>query len=202
MEADGNRYTKQATNRRIAAHEHFSESQRLEKELEAFIAHLPANERYSQKNLELRAYSRRLPRFIMTHIWWHQCHCVLLRDLILDPMGPTAIRVSQLAGENGLSQSRARCLLHAIGTAEAFASLLDLQGEMCMLDMEMAHCAFTAAEILLYSDDNTRTSVALTREGVLQHASACLQQTRQLLLMYPTISAMVRPDSWLAAHLC
>ncbi|KAI6780259.1 uncharacterized protein J7T54_003038 [Emericellopsis cladophorae] len=185
------RYLKKASSPKMATDAQWSELQRLEKELNAFMAHLPPNERYSQKNLELRAYSPRLSRYVMTHVWWHHCYSILFRELALNPRDHGTIRIRELIGEMGIEGCRTKCLAHAQSIADIFSSLHDLGGDACILDMEMAHCALSSAEILMQSASSTVSQVAISRDETLHKVSTCLRLAEGLWPMFPAISEMV-----------
>ncbi|KAJ5263520.1 hypothetical protein N7478_011125 [Penicillium angulare] len=167
-----------------------SDSHNLEHELEIFSSNLPDGERYSQKSLELRSFSPRLPRFIMTHVWWHQAHCQLFRGTLSTSHVFPESYINKL-GPEALHESRKKCLHHAHSICAIFASLLALEGDTWTLDYEMAECAYTAAEILLTSDITLQNQLGFTRNQMTEGAAVCLRLMKNLQQMYPYLSTMI-----------
>lgn len=140
----------------------------------------------------MRAFSPRLPRFVMTHVWWNLCHCHLFRCFV--PTVPHAFnkRLADCFDEQNVAQYQKRCLEHAITAALIFTSVRDLNSDTCILDLDMATCAWKTAEILLLSDESTRRHLGLEHADVLRHASVCLAFAQSMVGMYPTIEPLVR----------
>lgn len=165
---------------------------RLEEDLLAFQSRLPGHERYSQKTLSLRAFSPRLARFVMTHTWWHVCHCQLYRCLLPTIPETFSQRLFNIFGETAVAGYQNKCLEHAISAVSILTSFLELERDPCTFDMDMAECAFKIAEILLLSSESTRAQMGIGHAEILHHATGCLRFAESMLEMYPAIAPLVR----------
>jgi hypothetical protein len=148
-------------------------------ELDAFEARLPLSFRWSEANLRLRAYSPRLGIFIMTHVWWQQCHCDLYRlwisgtrEALPEPL------VSQM-NPDFVSHSRRQCYDHARTMADMFAQLLALGNEMPVMDLDLPVCAYQTAKLLYHGFKNSAAELVITAESVEELARVCLRIVKQ-----------------------
>ncbi|OIW30117.1 hypothetical protein CONLIGDRAFT_654412 [Coniochaeta ligniaria NRRL 30616] len=155
-------------------------SAELAAELEAFEARLPLSFRWSEANLRLRAYSPRLGIFIMTHVWWQQCHCDLHRLWITgtkEALSPPL--VGQMSADF-VSHCRRRCYDHARTMADMFAQLLALGNEMPVMDLDLPVCAYQTAKLLYHGFKNGAAELSgMTAESVEELARVCLRIVRQ-----------------------
>ncbi|KIW23722.1 uncharacterized protein PV07_11900 [Cladophialophora immunda] len=168
-----------------------SRFQNLEKDLETFVSRLPPGEQFSERNLALRAYSPRLPRYVMTHIWWHQCHCQLFRGTIPALGEPLPQDYLDHLGADASHEQQVKCLLHAHTIAEIFSSLLEIEGGTWTLEYEMAECAHSATEVLLVSDTTHRDRLGISAEDIVRDVTICLRLIRQMSHMYPAVTPMI-----------
>jgi hypothetical protein len=191
------RYTKRLIN--MKTEPNTGDYLRLEGDLSDFQSRLPGHERYSQKTLALRAFSPRLARFVMTHVWWHVCHCQLFRPLLPTIHETFSQKLADALGEALVSEYQRKCLEHALHAVSIMSALRTLNNDVCILEMDMAECAFKVSEILLLSSEATRGLLGLGRAEILQSASVCLQFTESMLDMYPTLEPLVS-DAFKWAH--
>lgn len=164
----------------------------LEKQLDAFASKLPPAEVFSEKNLRLRTYSRALPRYVMTHIWWHQCHCDLFRCLIpgLQESFPPST-LAQLEPVFVIDE-RSKCVKHARAIAEICALVLDLDCDVLILGIDMAECAAQAARILCCGwYINIGGIMMPSLEEFTVQANCCLSLIKRLREIYPAVSSIV-----------
>lgn len=185
------RYTKRLVKLTLEPSVAYTEFLRLEKQLETFQARLPEFERFSRKSLSLRVFFPRLSRWVMTHVWWHVCHCQLFRCVI--PAIPQTFSqgLADILGENLTLDYERRCLEHAISVASIFSLLREMTADTCVLDMDMAECALKASEILLLSRESIKHLLGVSQADVLQHASVCLQLAESMVEMYPAVAPIV-----------
>ncbi|KAH8908572.1 hypothetical protein BR93DRAFT_925667 [Coniochaeta sp. PMI_546] len=154
-------------------------SAELAAELEAFETRLPLSFRWSEANLRLRAYSPRLGIFIMTHVWWQQCHCDLYRLWITgtkEALPPPL--VGQMNAEF-VSHCRRQCYDHARTMADMFAQLLALGNEIPVMDLDLPVCAYQTARLLYHGFKNSAAELSMTAESVEELARVCLRIVRQ-----------------------
>ncbi|KIX99964.1 uncharacterized protein Z520_04602 [Fonsecaea multimorphosa CBS 102226] len=165
-----------------------SRFQSLEKDLETFVSRLPPGEQFSERNLALRAYSPRLPRYVMTHIWWNHCHCQLFRGTI-PALGESLPQeyLDHLGLDVGFEQ-QVKCLLHAQTIAQILSSLLEIEGGTWALEYEMAECAHSATEVLLAIDASQRARLGISTEDIVRDVTVCLELIRYMSGMYPAIT--------------
>lgn len=154
-------------------------SAELAAELDAFEARLPLSFRWSEANLRLRSYSPRLGIFIMTHIWWQQCHCDLYRLWITgtkEALQPPL--VAQMSLEF-VSHCRRQCYDHARTMADMFAQLLALGSELPVMDLDLPVCAYQTAKLLYHGFKTGAAELSMTAESVKELATVCLRIVRQ-----------------------
>ncbi|KAB5545532.1 fungal-specific transcription factor domain-containing protein [Coniochaeta sp. 2T2.1] len=154
-------------------------SAELAAELEAFEARLPLSFRWSEANLRLRAYSPRLGIFIMTHVWWQQCHCDLYRLWITGTKEALPPSLITQMSPDFVSHCRRQCYDHARTMADMFAQLLALGNEIPVMDLDLPVCAYGTARLLYHGFKNGATEMSMTRESVEELARVCLRIVRQ-----------------------
>ncbi|KAI0471560.1 hypothetical protein GGR56DRAFT_77540 [Xylariaceae sp. FL0804] len=152
----------------------------LEQELSGFNDHLPASFKFSESNLQLRAYSPRLCVYIMIHVWWRQCHCDLYRIVL------TGLREAlPRSGINRLepqfvSYCARHCLEHALAMADIFEHVLSLDGGLPVTDLDLPVCAYQCARMLYFAYQTNSGDVQLTADEVHKHANRCLQIAKSM----------------------
>lgn len=152
----------------------------LDAELDAFEARMPQSFRWSEGNLRLRTYSPRLGIFVMTHVWWRQCHLDLYRLFLpgLKEALPPAL-LAQL-DPGFVAEGRRRCYEHAKATADMFAQLLGLGSSASpVTDLDLPGCAFQCARVLYHGLQTVGTGMGFTTDSVRELAGVCLQVARQ-----------------------
>lgn len=127
----------------------------------------------------------------MTHVWWHVCHCQLFRCLLPTIPQTFSQRLAGCFNEALMAEYQTKCLDHAVSAALIFAALSEINSDTCILDSDMAECAFKAAEILLLSSESTAHRAGISQAEILQHASTCLSLAQSMLAMYPAIGPLV-----------
>ncbi|KAI1335286.1 hypothetical protein F5Y15DRAFT_255905 [Xylariaceae sp. FL0016] len=152
----------------------------LAQELNGFNDHLPASFKFSESNLQLRAYSPRLCVFIMIHVWWRQCHCDLYR-IVLSGLKESLPRSSINRLEpHFVSYCARQCFDHALAMAEIFRLVLSLDGGLPVTDLDLPVCAYQCARMLYFAYQMNNGEVQLTADQVLEHANRCLQIAKSM----------------------
>lgn len=151
----------------------------LAAELEVFAARLPLSFRWSEPNLRLRTYSPRLGIYIMTHIWWEQCHCDLYRLWL--PGFREALPDSLINQMNAdfVSHCRRQCYEHARTMADMFAQVLALGNDIPISDLDLPVCAYQCARMLFHGFRNSAMELGMTAESVQELAAVCLRVAKQ-----------------------
>ncbi|KAI1827764.1 hypothetical protein F4861DRAFT_535598 [Xylaria intraflava] len=152
----------------------------LTQELDTFNDHLPASFKFSESNLQLRAYSPRLCVYIMIHVWWRQCHCDLYR-IVLSGLKEALPRSSVNRLEPQFVAYCARqCFEHAIAMVEIFRLTLALDGGLPVTDLDLSVCAYQCARMLYFAFQKYRGELRLTADQVIEHGNRCLQIARAM----------------------
>jgi hypothetical protein len=121
---------------------------RLEGDLQVFYSDLPASAAFSTRNLSLRAYSTQLPRYVMLHIWWHQCHCDLFRTLTTGFRESVPEVMLQRIDPTFISYCQDKCVQHAKSIADIVSAFLDLGPEFPVMDNDIAVCSYQSIRII------------------------------------------------------
>ncbi|KAK4113674.1 hypothetical protein N656DRAFT_707047 [Canariomyces notabilis] len=151
----------------------------LATELEAFEARLPASFRWSEANLGLRTYSPRLAIFIMTHVWWRQCHLDLYRLFLPGLREALAPAAMQQLDPHFVAHKRRSCYEHARAMADMFAQLLSLGSSVPVTDIDLPACAFQCLRVLYHCLQTEGPDHGFTPERVQELAAVCLKTARQ-----------------------
>ncbi|KAI1113319.1 hypothetical protein F5Y14DRAFT_442005 [Nemania sp. NC0429] len=152
----------------------------LERELGTFNEHLPASFKFSESNLQLRAYSPRLCVYIMIHVWWRQCHCDLYR-IVLSGLKESLPRSSVSRLEHQfVSYCTRQCFDHAIAMVDIFRLILSLDGGLPVTDLDLSVCAYQCARMLYFAYQTNKSELRLTADQVVEHGSRCLQIARAM----------------------
>lgn len=168
------------------------QSAALAAELDAFQTRLPPSFRWSEANLRLRSYSPRLGIFIMTHVWWQQCHCDLYRLCISGTKEalPDAL-INQMSADF-VSHCRRQCYDHARAMADMFAEILALGNEIPVSDLDLPVCAYQCAKLLYHGFKNSAAELSMTAESVRELAGLCLRIVKASTAG-PAASSIVSP---------
>ncbi|KAK3686253.1 hypothetical protein B0T22DRAFT_500868 [Podospora appendiculata] len=157
-----------------------AECAELVAELVAFEDRLPLSFRWSEGNLRLRTYSPRLGIFVMTHVWWRQCHLDLYRLFL--PRLPEALAPPMLAqlDPRFVAHNRRGCYEHARAMADMFAQLLALPGNSGpVTDIDLPGCAFQCSRMLYHGLQTAGPELGFTPARVQELALVCLRAARQ-----------------------
>ncbi|RYP21992.1 hypothetical protein DL765_001898 [Monosporascus sp. GIB2] len=146
----------------------------LADELRNFHEFLPASFKFSDSNLQLRAYSPRLCVFIMIHVWWRQCHCDLFRIILPGIKESLPRSAVDRLDPQFVAMCARQCYEHAIGMSDIFRSILALDGGLPVTDLDLAVCAYQCARVL-YSIYRTRgVEYQLSADDIVERAQRCL----------------------------
>ncbi|KAH7033609.1 uncharacterized protein B0I36DRAFT_430789 [Microdochium trichocladiopsis] len=152
----------------------------LEEELQGFNEHLPASFKFSDSNLQLRAYSPRLCVFIMIHIWWRQCHSDLYR-VVLSGLKEALPRsaIDRLHPQFVMHCAR-RSYEHALAMAEIFRSIHQLDGGLPVTDLDLPACAYQCARMLFHAHQMHAGEFGISADLIMEHTSRCLQVAKTM----------------------
>ncbi|KAI1173457.1 hypothetical protein F4777DRAFT_580929 [Nemania sp. FL0916] len=152
----------------------------LSQELDTFNDHLPASFKFSESNLQLRAYSPRLCVYIMIHVWWRQCHCDLYRIVLTGLKEALPKSGVKRLEPNFVSYCTRQCFEHAIAMVDIFRLILALDGGLPVTDLDLSVCAYQCARMLYFAYQTNKAELRLTADQVVEHGSQCLQIARAM----------------------
>ncbi|KIX10585.1 uncharacterized protein Z518_01669 [Rhinocladiella mackenziei CBS 650.93] len=188
------RYTKQAAARDHVGSNRPNAVRDFEIELQLYASTLPQSLIFSVRNLRLRAFSHWLPRYIMIHVWWHQCHCDLYRLLFTGLREAVSKKTLQQIDPDLIAYCQSRCVDHARAmAAEIFAPLLDLEVETKVMDSDIAVCAYQSARILFHAYRTNAEKFSLEEESTLLQTGYCSAVLEKFCPNIPT-AIMIRQD--------
>ena len=147
--------------------------------LEIFAARLPLSFRWSEANLRLRIYSPRLGIYIMTHIWWEQCHCDLYRLWLPGFREALPENLINQMNVDFASHCRRQCYEHARTMADMFAQVLALGNDIPVSDLDLPLCAYQCARMLFHGFRTNAMELGMTAESVQELAGVCLKVAKQ-----------------------
>lgn len=148
-------------------------------ELEAFEARLPTSFRGCEANFRLRSYSSRLGIFMMTHVWWRQCHLDLYRLFLPGLREALAPAVLQQLDGHFVMHKRQSCYEHARAMADMFSQLLALGSNTLVSDLDLPGCAFQCTRVLYHGLQTEGGDLGFTQERVQELATVCLRAARR-----------------------
>ncbi|KAI8942761.1 hypothetical protein NX059_000805 [Plenodomus lindquistii] len=121
----------------------------LAADLTKFEKTLPADLQFSKKNLQLRAYTPRLCRYVSIHIWLRQCYCDLYRVVLTGLK--EALRDDQIRFLDPviISDYRWKCFEHAKRLSQALGSAQILKKRSFVLEGDIHVCAYQCVRLLL-----------------------------------------------------
>ncbi|KAK0668074.1 hypothetical protein QBC41DRAFT_322662 [Cercophora samala] len=148
-------------------------------ELEGFEERLPPSFKWSEGNLRLRTYSPRLGIFVMTHVWWRQCHLDLYRLFLSGLREALPPSVLQQLDPNFVARSRQSCYNHARAMADMFAQLLTLGSSVPATDLDLPGCAYQCTRALYHGLQTGTGDLTFTLERVQELSAVCLRAAQQ-----------------------
>lgn len=160
------RYTRRVISEGSKAHDSRSELLQLESDLQTLKRSLPESMAFGERNLNLRAYSPHLKRYVMLHTMWHQCHCDLYRFML------PGIRES-LADEvlnTTLPEYAIYCQTRAVEHAKALVDIFRTVQKVCdqaPQDPGISICVFQCTRILIRAFDIGLLGSHSTAIGIL-----------------------------------
>ncbi|CAK7203848.1 hypothetical protein SEUCBS139899_006597 [Sporothrix eucalyptigena] len=160
-------------------------------DLDSFAARLPVSFRWSEANVRLRTYSPRLCVFLMTHIWWEQCHCELYRLALVGLQEALpAPYIAQLTRQfpTFVHHCRAQVLEHASAMAEMFRCVLTLENGVPVTDLDLPICLYQCVRLLFYiSRTNPDDPQTVPHDSFLELAGVCTQVLERTVTTPATI---------------
>lgn len=151
----------------------------LQAELDAFENRLPAPFRWTAQNLRLRAYHPRLCVFLMTHIWWRQCHCDLYRIVLIGRRESLPRKVIATLDPAFVKHCQTQCFEHARAMAEMFTLVTQYDKGVPVSDLDLPVCVYQCVNTLYYTLAVCPIEFNLSPASVDEMARNCLKITKQ-----------------------
>lgn len=171
----------------------------LQAELDAFENRLPAPFRWTAQNLRLRAYHPRLCVFLMTHIWWRQCHCDLYRIVLVGRRESLSRRLIGMLEPAFVKHCQVQCFEHAKAMADMFTLVTQYDKGVPVSDLDLPVCVYQCVNTLYYTLAVCPDDFNLTPASVGEMATNCLKITKQSA-PGPAALAIVSPLLSLRSH--
>ncbi|KAI1103296.1 hypothetical protein F4804DRAFT_236387 [Jackrogersella minutella] len=146
----------------------------LSEELAGFNDHLPASFKFSESNLQLRAYSPRLCVYIMIHVWWRQCYCDLYRMFLAGLKEALPQSGLNRLDPGFVSYCAAQCYEHALAMTEIFKLILALDGGLPVTDLDLPSCAYQCARIIYFTPQTNQGEIGLNPNQLHEIGTRCL----------------------------
>ncbi|KAL1849150.1 hypothetical protein Daus18300_013355 [Diaporthe australafricana] len=149
----------------------------LRDDLKAFEGRLPPSFKWTEANLRLRAYHPRLCVYLMTHIWWEQCHCDLYRIALVGRRDSLPKEAIARLDPAFVKYCQRQCFEHA----KAMAEMLDmvLQKGVPVSDLDLPVLCYQCANTLYYTLASCGDEYGLSHASVSEMAATCLKVVRQ-----------------------
>ena len=170
-------------------------------ELDAFAARLPVSFRWSEGNVRLRTYSPRLCVFLMTHVWWEQCHCELYRLGLVglqEALPSATIAQVQVQYPSFVQHCRDQVLEHASAMAEMFRLLLTLDNGVPVTDLDLPICLYQCVRLLFYV---SRGDGSVPHDSFLELAGVCTQVLARTVMTPATVQIRANLEKLMAQGL-
>lgn len=164
--------------------------QELRGDLDAFEARLPVAFRWNAANLRLRAYHPRLCVFLMTHLWWRQCHCDLYRMVLVGRKESLPKKAIAMLDPDFVRHCAVQCWEHAKAMADMFALVSQFEKGVPVSDLDLPVCVYQCANTLYYTLAATPDMVDVSPASVADMASTCLRVVKQTATG-PAVTAIV-----------
>jgi len=150
----------------------------LEADLDSFCNSIPSEYRYTEKTLRLRAFAGKLSRYVVMHIWIHQCYCDLFRIVfpgLREALPTLTIDALQV---DFLQSCQAKCVEHARAITGMLGTLMMFEKYLPQFDLDVPICAYQAARMLLY--DHRKRSTPSPPDTTTVDIDNCLAFTASL----------------------
>lgn len=148
-------------------------------ELDAFEGRLPAPFRWTGSNLRLRAYHPRLCVYLMTHVWWRQCHCDLYRIALAGRRESLSRKSIGALDPAFVRHCQTQCYEHAKAMADMFALVTHFEKGVPVSDLDLPVCVYQCANTLYYTLVACPDEFDLSPASVTDMANNCLKIVKQ-----------------------
>lgn len=148
-------------------------------ELDAFEGRLPGPFRWTSSNLRLRAYHPRLCVYLMTHVWWRQCHCDLYRIALVGRRESLSRKAIGMLDPAFVKHCQTQCFEHAQAMADMFALVTQFEKGVPVSDLDLPVCVYQCANTLYYTLAACPDDFALSPASVADMAINCLKIVKQ-----------------------
>ncbi|ROV92521.1 hypothetical protein VSDG_06642 [Cytospora chrysosperma] len=151
----------------------------LQAELDAFEGRLPVPFKWNEANLRLRAYHPRLCVYLMTHLWWQQCHCDLYRIALVGRRESLSKDSINSLDPAFVKHCQTRCFEHAKAMAEMFALVLQFEKGVPVSDLDLPVLSYQCANTLYYTLATCGHEFDISYATVTEMATSCLKVAKQ-----------------------
>lgn len=165
----------------------------LAAELDDFEASLPHSFRFSEKNIQLRAYSPRLCPYLLVHIWWRQSYCDLYRIVLSGLEGSLSADQLRQLDADFVTKCRRLCFEHARALSDVFRAFRALKNGCPVMELELFACAYQCAKVLFYTYHQSGSAFGLSADVAQDSAQQCLN-AMEIIPVSCAASDMLKED--------
>ena len=142
-------------------------------------------------------HSQWLPRHILLHLSWHQCHCDLYRLFLVGYREAAPRVVLDALDPDVTSHAVSLSLHHATAIIQILTSLNQQITQARLLEFDTAICAYQATRLVLFLSRTGKSGIVrATEEFALSRAELCLAALKRFFpnstLVAPMIEEMAR----------
>lgn len=141
--------------------------------------------------------SQWLPRHILLHLSWHQCHCDIYRLFLVGYREAAPAVVLDALDPVYTAQAVSLCLHHATAIIQILTNLNQQSMQPRLLEFDTAICAYQATRLILFLSRTGKSGIVrATEEFALSRAELCLAALKRFfpdsMLVKPMIEEMAR----------
>ncbi|KAH7394266.1 fungal-specific transcription factor domain-containing protein [Phaeosphaeria sp. MPI-PUGE-AT-0046c] len=103
---------------------------------------------FSERNLQLQAYSPKLCSYILVHVWLKQCYCDLYRVVLVGLKEALRDDQIQCLGVHVISELRWKCFESARNLSDILGSVQSLKYRPMQLESDIHVCAYQCVRLL------------------------------------------------------
>lgn len=123
------------------------QANRYQGDLHLLQSRLCSEDRYPPSGLHRICWT---PSYLMLHISWHQCHCDLYRLFVRGYAEASPLSILEGITAETQVTLRDRCLKHADAIAQILSEFMRQCGDVLVLELDTAVCAYHSAKLILF----------------------------------------------------
>lgn len=171
--------------------------QDFEAELTAIGEQMEGGPTLTMEKLSCILHSQWLPRHMLMHLSWHQCHCDIYRLFLVDYREAAPRVVLDALDPSYFSHAESLCFHHATSIIQILSNLNQQSTQPRLLEFDTAICAYQATRLVLFLSRTGKSGIVrATEEFALSRAELCLAALKRFfpgsIVVKPIIEEMGR----------